>query len=213
MKDEKPVVAVVPTTIGHNGRTLAKTFLRNALTPPSDPDLPDGVHLFGPGVIVNPKLPPLPKEMSQMPTDHRGYPVLFTAARKPDGSPDFQVSDGRKRERCAKEDLCGICGQRLSYEKVLVGGPSLPRNRVTAEPPMHRACALYSKEVCPWLLGRQSQRRASRGEAGPAAVHAVQTTLILYTTRKVSTVSDGGSGFLFKGDAPLTVERFEVGKP
>jgi hypothetical protein len=83
---------------------------------------------------------------------HGRFPIPFvTLVRK--GKPDFRVQDNRRRERCAFEHLCQLCGEALGDRIIFCGwAPSVER-RVFGEPPMHVECCEWAWAVCPFLLG------------------------------------------------------------
>lgn len=102
------------------------------------------------------QLPPdMPRPMRQLPRDEVGRPIPWFVA---DG--DFRVVDARKIVRAVRERLCFLCGQPLRRaSSTFVAGPMCLVNRVSAEPPNHFDCALWSTLACPFLTRPLRERR------------------------------------------------------
>jgi hypothetical protein len=100
---------------------------------------------------MNPQDIPMPERLKSRPQWH-GYVITYVTFIGPDNTPDFKVVDEKKRRECLQRGLCGICGQKLD-ERVIVfiGGPLCVQHRNFIDPPMHKECALYSAQVCPYL--------------------------------------------------------------
>jgi hypothetical protein len=104
-----------------------------------------------------PGLPEMPPQIKRLPV-LRGYPVPWFVA-KIKGQFDFRVADARKIKPAVHKRLCWVCGQKMGKEFVFVVGPMCTINLTSAEPPMHRECALWSARACPFLLNREKKRR------------------------------------------------------
>lgn len=106
------------------------------------------------------KSAPLPREMERLPKDRRGYPIPVLVLRDTDGRPHFTINDERTRHRLLHEDRCGICGGKLLRGRWFVGGPAsaLDPKGAYFDPPMHRGCAVYALQVCPWLAAPHYER-------------------------------------------------------
>ena len=100
----------------------------------------------------------MPQRVARLPRDHRGYPVPWFVAFI-DGKPDFRVIRSGGVEEAARADACWICGQRLGRHRAYVAGPMCAVNRTSAEPPMHRDCAVYAARACPFLTKPHMRRR------------------------------------------------------
>jgi hypothetical protein len=98
-----------------------------------------------------PGMPTLPPRFLKLPLDHRGYPVPKFVWRKPDGTYDFRVVEPGWPQRCMRNRLCWLCGEKLGKFMCFVIGPMCAINRNTAEPPCHRECAEFSVRACPFL--------------------------------------------------------------
>lgn len=146
----------------------------------------------------------LPARVARRPRDTRGYPILFTAWIRKDGTPDFRVSDEAKRRLCAASRLCGICGELLPYYITFLGGPLAVQNRVFGDPPMHAECADYSARVCPYLTTR-AERKATGGTMPPGGVPWKSDRLCLYQTRSFSLLEER-TGFVFRAAPAVSLE-------
>ncbi len=69
------------------------------------------------------------------------------------GVPDFKVGNPIAIRRCVLNRLCGVCGAKMGKCITFIGGPLSIANRLFSDPAMHRQCALYALEVCPFLSG------------------------------------------------------------
>lgn len=102
-----------------------------------------------------------PSRIASLPVDGRGYPVPWFVAWI-DGVPDFRVIGPGKVERAVRLRACWICGQTLGSFQAFVVGSMCAVNRVSAEPPSHRECAIYAATHCPFLTKPRMRRRDSR---------------------------------------------------
>lgn len=105
-----------------------------------------------------PDLPPLPARMARLPLDKHGRPVPWFVAFI-DGQPDFRVIGPGRMETAVRFGNCWVCGQPVGRYKAFVIGPMCGVNRVSAEPPSHRDCAVYSAQACPFLATPTMRRR------------------------------------------------------
>ena len=60
------------------------------------------------------------------------------------------IETGRIAE-AVRRDCCWLCGERLGRFYAFAIGPMCSINRVSSEPPSHRACAGYAVLACPFL--------------------------------------------------------------
>jgi hypothetical protein len=114
----------------------------------------------------------MPPRVAALPRDRRGYPIPFIVQRDGNGDPIFTMNDTRLVARAAREGLCGICGQRLGAFKALVGGPASafhPRGAYY-DGPMHRDCAEFALQVCPWLAVPRWSKRIGTRAVRPGAI-------------------------------------------
>lgn len=102
----------------------------------------------------------VPPRVAMLPRDHRGYPVPWFVAwvGKPK-RPEFRVIGTGKIDQAIREQRCWICGGLLFGQRAYVIGPMCAVNRVSSEPPSHRACAVYAAKACPFLIKPHMRRR------------------------------------------------------
>lgn len=98
------------------------------------------------------------KFMADLPVDKRGYPVPWFVDWI-NGEPEFRAMDMQKFRRAISGRLCWTCGKPLFGEEVFVIGPMCAVNRISAEPPSHRECAIYAALNCPFLSRPHAHRR------------------------------------------------------
>jgi hypothetical protein len=109
--------------------------------------------------------PELPARMRRLPRDKHGRVVPWFVAII-DGVPDHRIVGTGKLEDAVKFRICWLCGIPLGANVAFVLGPMCTVNRVSAEPPSHRECALYAAQVCPFLTTPGMRRRDARLPAG-----------------------------------------------
>lgn len=120
------------------------------------------------------KLPDnMPFGLSRLPKDPRGYPVpWFVDLKAPqhNGGPDFRIMDADRLKLAHRERRCWVCGLRITEPAVVfVAGPMCGINRVSAEPPSHAECAIWSVKACPFM----SQPKRVRDDSNmPKEKHA-----------------------------------------
>lgn len=159
----------------------------------------------------------MPERIQNLPRDpERGYPVPFFVAWI-DGKADFRVADDEKRVRCIKERLCWICGERLGRYLAFVVGPMCSINRISAEPPMHRDCAQYSVQACPFLLNPNQKRNPKKVNAEidePAGIMITRNPgcMVLWMTTDYSIVRDQVDRMLFGLGPPISLDWYAEGR-
>lgn len=143
--------------------------LTRFLAPEPAPLLPDGWKIVGidtpaepcPGVVNRPLregLPPLPARIAALPVGPNGYPVPWFVPWI-NGVPEFRAAAADKRNEALVGAKCWVCGSELGTYRTFVIGPMCSVNRVTAEPPSHYECAVFSAQSCPFLTKPQMVRR------------------------------------------------------
>jgi hypothetical protein len=100
-------------------------------------------------------------DLTTLPRDRRGYIIPWAVYRDSHGEPQFTINDHRKRAFVLKRDLCPICGTKLLRGRWFVGGPqsAFHDQGCYIDPPMHRECAIYSLECCPYLASPRYSKR------------------------------------------------------
>jgi hypothetical protein len=86
--------------------------------------------------------------------DPRGYPIIATVPRTPDGA-DFGALSERRKLALATFDWCGVCGLPFGTEARWQVSPTGASPELGhgpfGEAPVHEVCALYAAQVCPHL--------------------------------------------------------------
>ena len=115
-------------------------------------------------MIVSTELPELMRDLQTDPV--RGVPVPWFVSWI-DGKPEFRIADAHKLRQAIGQKLCWVCGKpfgKVERKKphplmIFVLGPMCTINRVSAEPPCHYECALFSALNCPFLTRPLMDRR------------------------------------------------------
>lgn len=94
---------------------------------------------------------PLPAKLGRRPKDPRGYPIPASVLIDKDGRPDFRITDAQKWHSLYQSRCCGLCGEPLGRHLAFIGGPLSHQSRLFTDLPMHRECAHYAIQVCPYL--------------------------------------------------------------
>jgi len=164
---------------------------------------------------LRPELPALPRRIADLPVDARGYPVPWFVEWI-DGVPEFRIMDGRKLRRAVSERLCWVCGQPLGSFLAFTIGPMCAVNRVSAEPPSHRECSIFSARACPFLT-RPHMRRREAGlpeeaeDPGGVAIRRNPGVALVWTTKRYKLVPQQGASPLFRIGEPTDVQAFARG--
>lgn len=157
----------------------------------------------------------LPDRMQRLPIDERGFPVPYFVPWI-DGKPEFRGFDGEKMVICVRHRRCWLCGEPLGKFMVFVIGPMCAVNRVSAEPPSHRECALYAVQACPFLtqpkMRRNEKDMPEHLEPAGLMLRRNPGCTLMWTTLKYSIFKDGRGGALFNVGDPERVEFFAEGR-
>jgi hypothetical protein len=124
---------------------------------------------------------PIPTRLASRPRDGRGLPIPFTVLLMPDGKPDFRITDQVAWSQAVQRKICALCAQPLGRHKAFVGGPLAAKNRLFTDLPMHRDCAEYALQVCPFLAAPNF--RYAESLRLPAEGVKVQTSAMVSTER------------------------------
>jgi hypothetical protein len=107
---------------------------------------------------------PIPKHLRRNP-QWRGLPIPYIALIKPDGQPDFRVTDEAARRHVMQTRRCQLCGDPLGKWVFFVGGMASAVNNAYFEPACHLDCLLYAMQVCPFIVGRIDHADTAKIEA------------------------------------------------
>lgn len=101
----------------------------------------------------------IPKELSHLKIDERGYPVPFFVSWI-NGKPEFRYLNNERQEMIIENKLCHICGLKLYKDySYFISGPVGLQNRISSDAGMHRVCAEFSLRACPHLYLQKAERR------------------------------------------------------
>jgi hypothetical protein len=91
----------------------------------------------------------------------RGMAVPWVVMYKTDGTPDFATLDVERKVQAIAGRWCGLCGQVISKSEDVYfsGGEGAAETGLYVDPGMHRTCAEYANEVCPFINGTHRQYR------------------------------------------------------
>ena len=102
---------------------------------------------------------PIPKELSHLKTDKRGYPIPYFVSWV-NGEPEFRFIDAARIKMIIDKKVCHICGLKLNKDyNYVISGPIGYSNRVSSDACMHRVCAEFSLRACPHLYMQKAERR------------------------------------------------------
>jgi hypothetical protein len=138
----------------------------------------------------------IPEAVRRLPRDSRGYPIPFIVDHDVDGqgTPDFRTIDEDRWTDCAVDRLCEVCGEKLTYWMVFIGGVTACTNRRFLDPPMHRECAEFARRVCPYLVMpgyKYSKRTAPEGYKDFDFVSAERPEIMyMYITRDYQIIAE-----------------------
>lgn len=101
----------------------------------------------------------MPARIARLPRDKHGRPIPWFVHIDDADIPDFRIIRHDGIYDAVTFELCWVCGQRRGANVAFVVGPMCAINRISAEPPAHRDCAIYSALACPFLTTPQMRRR------------------------------------------------------
>lgn len=102
---------------------------------------------------------PMPAPIARLPRDRHGRPIPWFVHIDDDGIPDFRVIRRGGLQDAHRFGWCWVCGQTRGRHAAFTIGPMCAVNRVSAEPPSHLECAVYSARACPFLNTPTMRRR------------------------------------------------------
>jgi hypothetical protein len=160
-------------------------------------------------VKTRPDQEPLPRRMSHLPIDKRGYVIPFFVDYI-NGEPEFRAMNRQKYVQCIRQKLCWVCGTKLETRFAFVAGPMCGINQTSAEPPSHIECARWSARNCPFLSNPDMVRReddlinnaATRDMAPGIAITRNPGAIGVFICREYEMFNDGNGKFL------ITMGRF-----
>ena len=160
-----------------------------------------------------------PGRIDRLPRNKARYPVPWFVAFI-DGQPDFRVIRPGGIQTALRQKLCWACGMPFlrQEDRAFVIGPMCAVNRVSAEPPSHEDCAVYSATHCPFLTRpdmRRRDRHMPEGAHNPAGsmIRRNPGVALVWVTgyKSWGTFSDGNGGTLVNVGEPKRALWFARG--
>lgn len=147
----------------------------------------------------------MPWRVRELPVDAIGRPVPWFVSWI-DGKPDFRVADGEKLREALRVGLCWVCGRGFSgcEDRAWLIGPMCAVNLVTAEPPSHLDCAVFSARNCTFLITPNMVRRdrhMPEGTKEPAGIMLRRNpgaSVVWVTRHRAWKAEREGRGYLFR---------------
>jgi hypothetical protein len=96
---------------------------------------------------------------------YRGFAVPFTTFIGSDHIPNFKVTDTGAWHICVDELRCALCGEKLDYWVYYIGSEAHVKGEYFFDMAMHKDCAEYAIQVCPYI----AFGKAYGYEIGPTA--------------------------------------------
>jgi len=156
----------------------------------------------------------MPDRIARLDRDARGFPVPEFAMWF-DDVPDFRVIKPGYVRKCIIKNNCWICGERLGVRKAFVIGPMCCINRISAEPPSHRDCALFAAKNCPFLsmpLARRNDRDLPVERSAPGTMILRNPGVCAVWMTKRYDVMRVDNGILLQIGEPELIEFYAQGR-
>lgn len=144
-----------------------------------------------------------------------GFPIPFTTLIKPDGSPDFRVTDQQQWAKCVTRGLCGLCGQALVYWQAFIGGEKCKETHLFFDPAMHIECAEFAAKACPFIVGIKGYSiKTDRDATADRLISSERPKLMyLFKTRGYDLVKVDGKIYIKAQPFKFVTELPWIGKP
>lgn len=156
-------------------------------------------------------IPPIPKELSHLKIDERGYPIPFFVTNR-NGKPDFVLLNTERQMQCVEKKLCPICGLKLykDYSYVITGPLGL-KNCMVTDPPMHRVCAEFSLRACPHMYFQKAERKETGvdRDAVQEAIHNLDKPAVLFLVKIDKIKQRPHEGHVYLNFRPVSAEQYE----
>lgn len=152
---------------------------------------------------------PMPDRIKSLPFDERrGFIVPWFVAWPEGqgvGEPEFRAMDPAKFKRAVQSQLCWVCGKSLGRYVAFTIGPMCAVNRISAEPPSHKECSIYSACACPFLSRPHARRRPLEegvGESAGIMLGRNPGVTLVWVTKGPRRPFRASNGYLFKIGEP-----------
>lgn len=158
----------------------------------------------------------IPPTRMQGLAEHNGYPVPWFVPFE-DGEPRPHLADPEKILLAIAMKLCWVCGKQIIPEDfAFVLGPMCTINRISAEPPSHLECAIYSARHCPFLRKPNMKRRLlGEGESDNCAGYMIERNpgcVCVWVTNDFK-LEHTETGTLHRVGDPIKVYWLSEGRP
>jgi len=158
----------------------------------------------------------MPPHIAALDRDHHGRPIPWFVHRDDAGVPDFRVARRDALADAILQSRCWVCGAHRGVHGSFVIGPMCAVNRISAEPPAHEDCAIYSARACPFLSTPSMGRRETglpEDRTAPAGTMELRNPgVTLVWTSKTWEPFKIDSGVLFDIGDPDTTRWFAHGR-
>jgi len=158
----------------------------------------------------------MPPRIAALDRDHHDRPIPWFVHRDDAGVPDFRVARRDALADAILQDRCWVCGGRRGRYGSFVIGPMCAVNRISAEPPSHADCAVYSARACPFLSTPSMGRRETglpEDRMAPAGTACLRNPgVALVWTSKTWEPFKVDTGVLFDIGDPDTTRWFAHGR-
>lgn len=148
----------------------------------------------------------IPDRVARLAKDARGYPIPYSVWFNELGLPDFRVVDPQKWARAARGRCCGVCGEPLGVRIAFVGGPRSIENRLFTDLPMHRDCAVFAMQVCPFIAAP----KFSYARTGPEGTKISDNITVARPERFGLGITKGFDLARLNGEIVLQARAFET---
>ena len=158
----------------------------------------------------------LPRRLSKLPIDARGYPVPWFVANI-NGVRDFRIADNQKFEQAIRARRCWICGQGLGKCVAFVTTLMGVALGYAAEPPSHVECAKFAAQGCPFLTNPAAKYREAKLPADVSDPQGAQLlrhnpgVTVLWVTESYTAKPLGPRALLYFGE-PRRVQFWREGR-
>ncbi|GBR23436.1 hypothetical protein [Komagataeibacter nataicola] len=100
----------------------------------------------------------IPTRCLGLPRLSNGMPIPKFASWK-NGVADLTTMNAEYARHAMQFKTCWICGQKLGRHCAFVGGPKSAHAGVYSDFPMHRECAEFAVQVCPFIVYGSNYRK------------------------------------------------------
>ena len=161
---------------------------------------------------------PMPAPITRLPRDKHSRSIPWFVHIDDEGAPDFRIIGRDKLLDAWRFSWCWVCGKPRGKHAAFVIGPMCGVNRVSAEPPSHLECAVYSARACPFLTTPTMVRRERGldeiGTQDPAGLMLTRNpgVALVWSSRTWVPFRAPGGGVLFNVGEPTATRWYAHGR-